>query len=396
MSIFDRIFRRGGDVSAARKAELRGDLSRAQMLWAEADRPDEAARVMLLRGDGEGDAQKRLPLYTQAAAIAPLGHDIRHLARKKRAELVVAMAAEGALSAIARHDVLDAAKELEAIGELASAAKAYALGRDAEGEARALAASGDLDQLEDVLAVSQTKDRATRRRREAHAEIDQLVTSGRRREALTLAETFALEEPDDAIARERSTSLRARRAIGPKIAIELHGARLDLLVGDEVIVGRTEGSLVIGSHAVSRRHLRVARVDGVAMVLDLGSRNGTTFRGAKLAGSLPIGDGLDLKLGNEVPLRIAPFVPPPGIDVKGAYAIDAIGVRHVAPLGPLCIGPWQIEIDDAGWLAIVSTEHAPAYVAGVMLVPRATLLAGDAIASSRSADPILRIVRGER
>src|SRR4051794_31346423 len=127
MGVFDRLFNvfaKGQEVTAARKAELRGDLARAQELWAEAERPDEAARVMLLRGDGEGDVRQRLAFYTQAAAIAPDGHEVKRLARKKRAELAVAIASEHALSAVARHDVLEAAKELEAIGELAGAAKA--------------------------------------------------------------------------------------------------------------------------------------------------------------------------------------------------------------------------------------------------------------------------------
>src|SRR5689334_7455829 len=105
MSVFDKWFGKGRDELAARKAELRGDLERAVQLWSEASRPDEVARVMLLRGDAEAEPKKRLQHYTQAVSIAPEGQQVRKLARMKRAQLVVAMAAGGAMSAVVRKDV---------------------------------------------------------------------------------------------------------------------------------------------------------------------------------------------------------------------------------------------------------------------------------------------------
>src|SRR5258706_2033465 len=375
MSVFDRLFNvfaRGEDDTAVRRAELRGARARAQELWAEADRPDEAARVMLLRGDADGDVRHRLALYTQAAALAPEGHDVKRLARKKRAELTVAIASEHALSAVARHDVLEAAKELEAIGELAGAAKAYALVQDVESEARALAEAGDVERLEEVLEGGHAKERGARRLRQAHGEIDAHVASGRRREALALAEQLARERPDDPIARERATQIRARRALGPKLAIEHGGVRAQLLIGHEVIVGRTEGALVLASHAVSRRHLRIARAGGVAVVEDLGSRNGTLLRGVRLASALPIGDGLDLKLGGEVSVRLSP-----SLEIAGAIAIEAAGSRYIAPLGPARVGPWSLETGEGEWLELVSDDAHLAFVSDVRLDARTTLLHGD-------------------
>jgi len=121
VGLFDRLFGRD-DMRAARQAELTGDLARAVVLWALAGRPDEAARVMILRGDSEPDPRVRLQHYTQAAATAPALHDTNRQARQKRALLTMTLAGDAAISTVARADVLEAAKDLEAIGDPAKAA----------------------------------------------------------------------------------------------------------------------------------------------------------------------------------------------------------------------------------------------------------------------------------
>ena len=350
---------------------------------------------MLLRGDGESDARQRLQHYTQAVATAPEGQEVRRAARKKRAQLVITMAGGGAVSAALRQDVRDAAADLEALGDpadLARAAEAYALVGDVEGEARALTSAGDVDGLEALLTRAHVRDRGARRVSDAGSEISMLISSGRRREALALADTLARENPGDASIAERLQSVRARIVRGPVVRLLLRGEKLQLVVGTEVVIGRTEGSLTVASQAVSRRHLRLARdAAGAALVHDLGSRNGTELRGMRVAGALPIGDGLDLRLGGEVPLRLAPSE-----SVAGAVDVDLAGARYVAPLGPtpLGIGAWRIEPSEGGWLELVTGAGPSAHAAGLLLVDRVTLLAGDAIADARGADPVLRVLSG--
>ena len=111
----------------------------------------------------------------------------------------------------------------------------------------------------------------------------------------------------------------------------------------------------------------------------------------RVAGALPIGDGLDLRLGGEVPLRLAPSE-----SVAGAVDVDLAGARYVAPLGPtpLGIGAWRIEPSEGGWLELVTGAGPSAHAAGLLLVDRVTLLAGDAIADARGADPVLRVLSG--
>ncbi len=207
MSLFDRLLGKTRDAALhARRAELEGDLPRAARLWAEAERADEAARVTLLRGDGELDSGKRLQLYVQAVALAPEGHAVRDIARRKRALLSLAIAREGATSAAARLDLLDAGKELEALrGHDPRAAEAYALAGDLEAETRALVGGGEIERLEDLLDRDRESARRERERVGGSAEIERLIAHGQRREALTRADALAAAAHGEPSAAKPST-----------------------------------------------------------------------------------------------------------------------------------------------------------------------------------------------
>jgi FHA domain len=390
--VFDRLMRslrgKGRAAAAAKKAELRGDLPKAVELFVEAEELGEAARVMLLRGDAETDPRLRLQHYTQAAATAPEAHASRREARQKRAELVIAMVGDAAISAVARQDVLAAAADLEAIGEEEKAARAYAMAGDTEGEARALVGAGDVEGLEDLLTAEQSKVRDERRRKDASADVDLLASSGRRREALAAAEEHARLRLDDLAVRERAQQLSGRRAAGPLARITVNDRALALALGDEIVVGRTEGALRVPSSAVSRRHVRIARGAAGIFVEDLGSRNGTQLHGMQIAGKMPLGDGLELKLGKEVPLRITLSA-----ELPGALSIDLAGSVWLATLGParLGIGDWRLELGADGWIELVSGNPA-AYLRDVALVARTTLLTGDAIGETRGGPAVLRVL----
>jgi hypothetical protein len=403
MGVFDRFFGKGRKEGAARTAELRGDLAQAALLYDEAGQPAEAARIMLLRGEGEPDARARLLHFTQAAKVAPEGSVTNKTARLRRAELLLALAGDAAVSAVARHEIVEAAKDLEAIGEPLKAAEAYARAGDKEGEAGALQAAGDVEGLEYLLSTQQHQDRVSRARDDRAKDIDLLIGCGRRREALValdelLAASAAPIEGGErdsqrnlaeaAALRDRASSLRARKVSAPVVALDIDGTRWLFVLGPEVVVGRTEGSIRVPSNAVSREHLRLVRDGDRVMVRDLESRNGTQLRGVNLAGVLPVGDGLELKLGREVPLRIAPCAALPS-----AVEIKVAGETYVAVLGPcrLPVPGLSLASGDGGWVELAS-EGRHVYLGSVELVPHATLLAGDALSLTRGAPPSLRVI----
>ena len=387
MGVFDRLFGKGKDVRAARRAELRGDLAAAVEMYGLAGAPEEAARVMILRGDAETDVRVRMRHYTQAVATAPEGHAVRDDARRKRAALLVAQFGGAATSEAARRELRGAGKELLDLGDAKNAADAYHLAGDAEGEAKALAQAGDVESLEALLSDQQKKEREALERHNAHGEVDLLEKSGRRREALAAAEKW-LAAHDDPSLRERAARIKSRRALGPIAQVWLRGKAAPVVLGDEVVIGRTDGTLTVPSHAVSRQHVRIARENGAVVVRDLGSRNGTQLRGMNLVGAIPIGEGTELMLGKEVRLRIAPSEA-----LEGAITIELGGDTYVAPLGAARVPglAWELRGGEDGWIEL-ALGASPAYFGDVSLADRTTLLVGDVVTSERGGPEVLRVV----
>lgn len=387
MGFIDRLWKRVSGGEAAERAELAGNLVDAIQLWMSSGDVDEAARVMVLRGDAEPDPKMRLQHYTQAAATATVGSPEHTVARVKKARLTVSLAEGGSLSTALRRDVIEAAAELVDAGEAAAAAEAYALAGDTEGEARALTQAGDIDRLEALLSNDQSRATLARRTKEAHVEVDALILAGQRRDALALAEA----SPDDPQARARVARLRGARILGPIVHITLRGQRMVLVLAREVVIGRTEGAITVASSSLSRKHVAIGRTDGRFVVKDLGSRNGTQLRGLNVGHALEVGDGVTITLGGEVPVTLAPCA-----ELPDALMIEVGGTRYVALLrdagdAPLGVASWRLASATDGWVELVSDGGTSPFAADMALVARVTLLRGDAFACERSGEVVLRI-----
>ena len=139
MGFFDRFVprsqRTNRQVKAARAKEMSGDLADAVDLYQEAGLPDEAARVLLMRADGERSAEKRIALLALAAYTAQ-SEEIKKKAGGRKA-LVSFDVLRGRGGSFLKSEVLAVARELEEAGELEPAADAYALAGDNDGEIRA-------------------------------------------------------------------------------------------------------------------------------------------------------------------------------------------------------------------------------------------------------------------
>ncbi len=339
---------------------------------------------MVLRGDGETDPAARLRHYVQAVATAPGGSAAAVLSRRRRASVLLSSSEGRPLTATQRKDLLEAAAELEALGELEAAAEAYGRAGEADAEARCLAGSGDVERLDAVLLAAQGRDRAQLARKEGLERFEELRACGRRRDAVALA----LASPEEAL-REKGRAMQARRVATDVVAIRLRGQGVRLVLEAKVVVGRT-ATLSIASAAVSREHLVIERHSDQPVVRDLGSRNGTTLRGMALAGAVPVGDGLELLLGGQVRLGVRPAG-----DREGALAIELAGVRYLAHLGPtpLGIGRWRLERapGEGAWVELVTDDDPPAYLDGMATATHVSLLTGDAFTTERGGDPVVGV-----
>jgi hypothetical protein len=387
-------------LAQARAAELRGELAQAAVLFAQALRPDEAARVMVLRGDAEVEPAARLRHYVQAVATAPPGSQVARHAARKRASAVVDLASDTPVTATLRQDLAAAARELEELGDAERAAQAYARAGDLEGEVRALARAGDVERVDALLALAEQHDREARANARAREDVEMLVATGRRREAVALAQASA-----DGDLRSRGLALARAGVTGGVLRVALCGKEMLLALGESLVIGRAprderdddrgqarEACIAIGSAALSRRHVLVQRRGDDFVVRDLDSRNGTSLRGLRLEGEAQVGEGLELRLAGEVPVSLRKTQ-----DLAGALAVDLPSGRYVVPLGPahLPVGShgrrWRLERADDGWAELVTEDAPPAFAGALQLAPRVTLLVGDAIAAARSGPAVLEV-----
>lgn len=299
---------------------------------------------------------------------------------------MVERSARAPMTELLRREVSVAARELEELGEHELAAEGYALVEDRESQARALAQAGSVDRLDALLDEQQSQERNDRTRREAQDTFTSLVASGQRRDAVLVARASG-----DDLLRERARALEARRPASNAVRLQLAGRSFAVVLGDEVVIGRAPegsgeptGAIAVASVALSRKHVALLRRGQEVFVRDLGSRNGTFLRGLRLAGEVSIGYGLDLDLGGEVPLSVRRTD-----DLPGAVAVVVGGMRHVAPLGAaqLGMGKWRLERGPDSWVELVTDDDPPAHAGSIRLVPRVSLLVGDAIASERGGAP---------
>jgi pSer/pThr/pTyr-binding forkhead associated (FHA) protein len=380
--------REGRLVKEARERELGGDLGAAVTLYTEAGLADDAARVLLLRADAEPSAEKRLA-FCAAAAAAAKSPELVQRARARKA-LLAFDTLRGRGGSFLASEVLAVAKDLEDAGELERAADAYALAGDGDAEVRALTAAGAIEKLEERLRTSEREARARRDLEGSLRRIADLDRTAERKAALEAARAaLAASDPgDDSRIADAARAVRAKILRGPVIDVEIAGRAVRAALGEEVTIGRGDATIVIASRAVSRRHLRLARGPEGPIVEDLGTRNGTTLAGARLSGSIPVGAGVSLLLGNEVPVVIAP-------DAGGGVTVDVGGSTYLAPLGELAVGALRVAFAPAGDDPFVVLRTPPGVshpcLGAFELAPSVELAHGDEIHETRGGPLLLRV-----
>jgi len=111
----------------------------------------------------------------------------------------------------------------------------------------------------------------------------------------------------------------------------LKGQRLYVKV-PIVNIGRAEyNDLVIPDDSVSSQHAKLTRREGVWVLTDLGSTNGTMVDGEPLSGDMPIAPGAFIRFG-EVQLVFEPTDDDAGINqAPGTRMISAVKLTDLKP-----------------------------------------------------------------
>jgi pSer/pThr/pTyr-binding forkhead associated (FHA) protein len=419
LGFFDRVFGKGRAARLAQSAELRGDLAYAVAGYVDAGLAEDAARVLLLRGDADSDPSARLVFFTQAVQLLPPDTEAGKRARRKRAELRIALATAGKHAAMGLGDTRESARELEAIGDYDRAAELYQQIGDKDGLARVLTAAGEIDKLELLLAGDSAQADAVRTARDGAEQIRSATSEGRRRQALDRAKTLASDYTQAAVhlhenARalpaidfaELAAQLLRQRVDGPLIEFALGepaaAKRFRALLGDDVTLGRSDATLTIAHTAISRKHLCVRRGPHGVEVLDLNTRNGTLLRGQRLAGPIPIHDGLELRLGGEVRIVVKPstaFVDAVELETGGEHYVLPLGVLKLGAAGPNSAATHaasaliaELSMAYDGWIELARVQPEPLYQKSLTMTERVELLRGDTFSRTRDGATWLKVL----
>jgi hypothetical protein len=373
-------------VKAARTAEQRGELESACAAYSQAGRYADAVRVMLIRAEGELEPHRRALLLAQATALAPRGDPARGQAWRARAQFILDRAEAGGLDpAIRRRELAEAARALRELNESELAARALRAAGDVDGEIAALAEAGAVGKLEEAVSRQRRAEEARARRAVRFEEARDLIAIGRRRDAHDLLRNSLQEEEAEDL-RALLQGILARRPQQPA-HVSIDGRTMELVAGNPVVLGRSDCDLRVPAPVVSRRHLEFLRRDGGdSWVHDLGGKNGTTLRGARVD-ALPIGIGLDLLIGNALPLKVRPAD-------HGGLIVELPGRTAWLPLGPIDLGPRRASVEHTsdGWLEL-GLPRGQALVLGDLRVDGTIqLLIGDELFDGHGGPLLLRVV----
>jgi hypothetical protein len=391
VGLFD-LFSRGKNAArrkAARAKELSGDLEGAVEAYLAGALPDEAARVLLLRADAERSVERRMAFCGLALEVAA-DADVRQRARARKALLGFDLL-RGKGGSLLTSEILGVARELEEAGELERAADAFAMAGDTDGEVRALTSAGAIERLEERLKASEVAVKSDNERSGVLRKVTDLDRMAERRTALAMCDEWLAKHHDEKVA-ATAMAMRARLLRGPVVDLVVDGERMRFALGDEATIGRGDATIVVGAPAISRQHVRLFRGASGPMVEDLQTRNGTTLAGARLAASVAVGEGLQIKLGGEIPCKLTPAV---ATAAHGALvAVDIAGGRYFVALGPLVLFGWNVTSRREGAAAFVVLRTpdgaSPPFLGEYQLAREVELCAGDAIATTRGERPRLQ------
>lgn len=302
--------------------ELAGDLDGALHVYLRDARHDDACRVTMLLADREPSPRARVAWLARAGPIAGGSPALRARYAEARLDL-----GEEDPSSLLPSEAAALARELDALGVHAAAARAFRLAAMHDDEAASWARAGDLDRTEAAHARGLSEARDARALDAARSTFELLERSGQRVAAIALADATP-HAPELAA---RADALRANLTKWPRLRARIGGADALWLLGDRVVVGRVGADLDVRSPSVSRQHLAFSRgPSGEILATDLGSANGTHVAGARVAAPLAVLGPMALRLGADAELRAEP--------VDGGLRVRHGTDSAWLPLGPARVG----------------------------------------------------------
>ena len=298
----------------AMEAEAAGEYLEAARAYLAVSDYNKVGEMHLLASERATTPDGKLEALREAARWSD-ADDVEG-ARKVRRRVAAAMLAwsrvRGVITDGDRAVVTEAAALFDSAGDAAGAGACHELLGAPVAAAAAYQSAGEVDRLEKVL-----EDEADRRRRSVA--VSDAIEDHRLRlrtgdPAGALASLYiAIEssEPRDRTGLERTRDeLAARRLGNGRVQLSavdasgtIGGDRL-VIVSAPLTLGRDlSARVVLRDAGISRQHAEIVCDDGVWSLVDLGSKNGTSLHGVRVAGRLPLSGRGELGVGDRCGLR---------------------------------------------------------------------------------------------
>jgi hypothetical protein len=370
----------------AEKLEQKGLLLEAMHAFISAGLTEDALRVCLSLADTEVDPRTRIRWLAQASTLTS-----ERAIRARYALARLDFLRAGAIQSVLPSEFNSLAKELLDLEEADAAAAAFRLAGQHEAAFHALVEAGSTEELESYLDEHHESQRQISLQETLMANLEHLDLSGQRRQALALLEQQDLPSLDPHHALRRAhQQLQMRLCSKALLRVQLLEESTDellIVMGKDVVLGRSDAALIVRSPVISRKHLRFFRDESGQPCLEtLNDRNGTSLRGMRLQGKLVLAHPTELQLGGQIVVKIQPHA------VTGLL-LDVHGKNYWLPLGPLSLGPWQLESQPAGYrLQVPKNAPAPILNSDIAAAEGIDLCRGDEIRTIRNGPVILKVL----
>jgi hypothetical protein len=300
VSFFRRVF--SGDYRAAVTAEAAGNVDLAAERYALAGDHAGAVRMHLARAARAGSRQGEVAALRDAVRWAGDEPELRRIAAKALGRALYDNAkAEGIATERDRGRVREAAELLVAGEDHQAAGEALEAIGDLQAAAQAYSAGGLVEKMELTLARDDAANQRARDETDAFASYETHMRVGRRDDAridLTRAIASAAQQGEY---RRLLDQLDSALITAGRVELRRRGKpALVASAASKIVLGRDPlCDLVLRTGGVSRQHAEIVQAGNRFELRDLDSRNGTSFAGLPLAGTVPLDGAGRFGLGDE-------------------------------------------------------------------------------------------------
>lgn len=359
VSFFRRLF--SADYRRAVAAEAAGDYVTAARAYALAGDRAKVGEMLVERAQRAPTPEAKLADLRTAVGWCEGDSDEAIAARRRLAQGFEEWADKAALVSEADRDVMrEAARLFASVGDARRAADCYERTGDSLLALQQLERAGDVDKLEGLFNKEEQKRKNENRQHEALEDYRAAYRIGQRARAREALLRGIESDPADRLGLRRFLTELDERRLGRAVQLYDGTEHRRFVVGDRLVIGRDpQCELVLADAGVSRKHARLTWDAAGLKLAELGSRNGTRWRGLGIDGNVTIDGQGELQCGPEAKLALEPDATTTTTTAPATTLQLTVrsgsqrGLVVLFSTAPIAIGAGlTVRLEPSGWLAL--------------------------------------------